>query len=104
MNSNLPWGAEGDPRAPYNEPDETEEESEVMTYQEAKKKSLTVKWRVDACSQGEACWCRMIATVEPLLFDDGGEIEEYMVVPAGLLDNETAEHIVNLHNIYIRKL
>ena len=70
-----------------------------MNYQEAIDKSLTVKWKVDTCSQGEQCWCRVIRGEEPILYkelDDSDE--EYYVVGSGQLNKETAEYFVSLHN------
>ena len=69
-----------------------------MTYQEAIEKSLTVKWEIGTCQQGEQCWCRTIKPVEPILFEDGDTEEEYYVVRSGELNKETVEHLVKLHN------
>jgi len=71
-----------------------------MNYQEAIEKSLTVKWKVDTCHEGERCWCRVIRGEEPILYkelDDSDE-EEYYIVGSGELNKETVEHIVSLHN------
>jgi hypothetical protein len=40
-----------------------------MTYQEAINKSLTLKWKVGTCSQGEECWCRTITCDPPLMYE-----------------------------------
>ena len=71
-----------------------------MNYQEAIEKSLTVKWKVDTCSQGEQCWCRVIKCEEPIFFkeNDGSDDEEYYVVGSGGIGKETVEHFVSLHN------
>ena len=66
-----------------------------MTYQEAIAKSLTVRWKLDTCEQGDKCWCRSIRCETPIMFDEG---EEYWVVVVGRINRETAEHIVMLHN------
>jgi len=39
-----------------------------MNYGEAIDKSLTVKWKVDTCQQGEECWCRVIKCDPPLMY------------------------------------
>ncbi|MDC0008902.1 hypothetical protein OAE73_00915 [bacterium] len=71
-----------------------------MKYQEAIEKSLNVKWKVDVCSQGEQCWCRVIKCEEPIFFkeNDDSDDEEYYVVNSGELNKETVEHFVSLHN------
>ncbi len=69
-----------------------------MTYQEAIDKSLTVKWETGMCSQGEVCWCRTVKPVDPILFQDGEDLQEYYVVRSGEMNKETAEHFVKLHN------
>lgn len=69
-----------------------------MTYQEAIEKSLTVKWEIGICSQGEECWCRTIKPVDPILFQDGEDHQEYYVARSGEMNKETAEHFVKLHN------
>lgn len=69
-----------------------------MTYQEAIEKSLSVKWEIGLCSQGKDCWCRTIKPVDPILFQDGEDLQEYYVVRSGEMNKETAEHFVKLHN------
>jgi hypothetical protein len=71
-----------------------------MNYQEAIDKSLTVKWKVDTCIQGEKCWCRVIKCKEPIFFkeDADSDNEEYYVVESGQLDKKTVEHIIKVHN------
>jgi hypothetical protein len=71
-----------------------------MNYQEAIEKSLTIKWKVDTCSQGEQCWCRVVRCEDPILFkeSDDSDSEEYYVVRSGELNKETVEHIVKIHN------
>lgn len=69
-----------------------------MTYQEAITKSLSVRWEVDTCSQGESCWCRTIKPVDPILYEDGDTQEEYQVVRAGELQRKTVEYLVDIHN------
>ena len=71
-----------------------------MTYVEAIKKSLTTKWIIGTCSQGEECWCRTVKCDPPVMFkerEDSDE-EEYYPIRAGEVGKETVEHIVNLHN------
>lgn len=52
-----------------------------------------VKWRVEPCCQGEACWCAIITTDEK---DEDGE--ELYIVGSGAVPKAYANHIVNLHN------
>jgi hypothetical protein len=69
-----------------------------MNYAEAKKVGLGVRWKVEMCSQGEACWCRGIIPETPITYTDGDFEEELYIVGTGELDIDTAEHIVRLHN------
>jgi len=72
-------------------------------YDEAHKYSLTVPWKLETCSAGEECWCRIILPTEKILYKNKvGETErvdefEY-IIPDGSIDKETAEYIVNIHN------
>ena len=75
-----------------------------MNYEEAIHKSLTVKWKVDTCPQGEICWCRVIRCEEPLMYkerEDSDE-DEYYPIKAGEVNKETVEHIVKIHNEAIK--
>lgn len=71
-----------------------------MDYQEAISKSLTSKWKVDTCGQGEQCWCRIVRCVEPIMFKEKEDLdeEEYYIVGSGKLNKEIVEHIVKIHN------
>jgi hypothetical protein len=69
-----------------------------MKFEEAEEKSLTVKWEIGTCSQGERCWCRTIKPIEPILFDDGDSQDEYWIVGSGELHKNIAEYFVELHN------
>ena len=53
-----------------------------MTYEEAQKESLKVKWKASPCQQGEECWCRIIEPVEPIMYD--GDEEYYIVGSASI--------------------
>lgn len=77
-----------------------------MKYEEANKKSLTVKWKVDTCNQGEKCWCRVIKCDPPIIFKEKKNFQgdEYYPVRSGELDKDTAEHIVEVHNLYLQSL
>lgn len=66
-----------------------------MTYEEAIKLSLTVKWKTSTCPSGDACWCRVIEPVEKIEDKDGNEI---YIVGAGSILKEYANYIVDLHN------
>jgi hypothetical protein len=77
-----------------------------MTYQEARKESLSVEWKTVTCQQGEKCWCRMIEPSTPILYkenEEDEELHEYYVCHSGALDKETAEHIVKVHNESLKK-
>ena len=72
-----------------------------MNFEQAKELSFLVKWKVVECFSGPDCWCRIIVPVEPILYShpESPDIErEYDIVDAGALDEQTAEHIVKLHN------
>jgi len=69
-----------------------------MTYQEAKLKSLTVKWKVVTCVQGEQCWCRGVECDPPILFMDGDTEESFYPIQGGKVLKDIVEHIVRLHN------
>ena len=72
-----------------------------MNFEQAREYSFLVKWKVAECFSGPQCWCRIIVPVEPILYShqESPDIEhEYIVVDAGALDQQTAEHIVRLHN------
>ncbi len=69
-----------------------------MTYTEAQQKSLTVRWKIVTCDQGEKCWCRAIKCEEPLMFKEDNSEDEYFVVRYGELNKDHAEYFVKLHN------
>jgi hypothetical protein len=69
----------------------------IIKYQEAIEKSFKVKWQIGTCPQGEECWCRTIKPIEPILYEDGGDAE-YYVVGMAEMNKETAEYFVKLHN------
>ena len=75
-----------------------------MTYAEAIQKSLTVKWKMYTCKEGEQCWCRTIKCEEPLMYKerDDAEENEYWVIGPGELNKETVEHLVKIHNESIK--
>ena len=70
----------------------------MLTYEQAGEKSFQVPWKLDLCSQGEICWCRIVKPVEPILYMDGEYQEEYLLAPSGHLDKRLAEYLVELHN------
>ena len=77
-----------------------------MNYDQAKELSFLVLWKTMECFSGPDCWCRIILPVEPILYNhpESPDIEhEYGIVDAGALDQETAEYIVRLHNLYITR-
>lgn len=72
-----------------------------MNYEQAKELSFLVPWKTMECFSGPDCWCRIIVPVEPILYshpENPDNKHEYVIVDAGSLDQETAEHIVRLHN------
>ena len=71
-----------------------------MTYKEGIEHSLTVRWKVTTCGEGEKCWCRIIEPEEEILDDDGNEI---YIAGSGSVNKEYAEHIVKLHNASLSK-
>lgn len=75
-----------------------------ISYSDAHATSLTRKWVIGTCSQGEDCWCRTIKPDPPIHFLDGDTTEEYYVVGMGSLDKRIVEYIVELHNKNLKKL
>jgi hypothetical protein len=75
-------------------------------YDEAKKHSLTVPWKLETCNAGEDCWCRIIVPIEPIKFinkiGDTERIDDIdYIIPDGSIDKETAEYFLELHHRYI---
>lgn len=71
-----------------------------MTFKQAIAKSLTVRWKVSFCPQGEKCWCRVIEPEEQIIDDDGEQIH---IAPSGSIAKDHAEHIVRVHNSYFNE-
>ena len=70
-----------------------------LDYEQAISESLSRKWKIDTCQQGEECWCRVIKCDPPLFFmEKNCDDQEYYVVRSGELVKETVEHLVKLHN------
>ena len=69
--------------------------NEKLTYDEVVNKAFNKSWKIETCAMGEDCWCRMITTEEPLIFDND---EVYFIAGSGKLSKEVAEYIVILHN------
>lgn len=81
-----------------------------MNYSEARKEVFNKPWKINTCSSGEACWCRIIELVEPIKYQIGsGEDDEVRfgkiseVVPMGAIDADVAIHLVTLHNDFLEK-
>ena len=70
-----------------------------MNFEEAKKLSLEVEWKTTPCQAGKECWCRIIEPVETITDDDGNEI---YIAGYGAIPKDYAEHIVQLHNDFIK--
>jgi hypothetical protein len=71
-------------------------------YDEAKKHSLTVPWKLQTCNVGESCWCRIIVPIEPINYlnkiGDTERVDEIdYIIPDGSIDKETAEYFLELH-------
>ena len=66
-----------------------------MTYEQAQKEALKVKWKTSPCQQGQECWCRIIEPVKPIIYDEYGE---YYIVGSASIPKLEAEHLVELHN------
>ena len=77
-----------------------------MNYDQAKEQSFLALWKTMECFSGPDCWCRIIVPVEPIFYNhpESPDIQhEYVIVDAGALDQEVAEYIVRLHNLYITR-
>lgn len=72
-----------------------------MTHDEAYRLALKKRWKTSLCPSGESCWCRMIEPEEKIVYS---EIEEVYIVGMGSIHKEIAEHIVDLHNSYLKTL
>lgn len=70
-----------------------------MKFEEAKKLSLEVEWKTTPCPSGEVCWCRIIEPIDNITDDDGNEI---YIAGSGSIPKDYAEHIVKLHNDFIK--
>lgn len=67
-----------------------------LSYLEAEKESLKVKWKISTCGSGESCWCRIIVPVKKIKLADGGYYD--CIVSMGAIHKHLAEYIVKLHN------
>ena len=65
-----------------------------MTYQEAEKKSLQVRWKTSTCPSGKKCWCRILEPEDKITVKS----EALYIVGSGCIPKVYAEHIVALHN------
>ena len=77
-----------------------------MNFDQAKEYSFLVPWKTMECFSGSQCWCRIIVPVEPIYYthsDTDNKQYEYTILDAGALDQESAEYIVRLHNLYITR-
>ncbi len=52
-------------------------------------------WKVNECSTGAECWCRIITTEEPIYTNDD---EQLNITGWGSISKEFAEYIVKIHN------
>lgn len=72
-----------------------------MTHEEAYNKATKVKWKVELCFSGEECWCRIIVPDEPIKYGPD-DVEEICIVSSASINKQMAEHIVNIHNEFIK--
>jgi hypothetical protein len=72
-----------------------------MTWEDAFELSKTVKWKAESCSAKE-CWCKIVTTEVPIIYDAFGHDEELYIIGAGSIPAEYADYIVELHNNTIK--
>ena len=73
-----------------------------MTHEEAYNKALEVKWKVEICFSGEECWCRIIVPDEPINYGPDN-VEKVEIIGSASINKQMAEHIVNIHNEFIKQ-
>lgn len=71
-----------------------------MNYEEATKHAMTVRWKTAECGTPD-CWCRMILTEEPVIYEHNGSEDEIYIIGSGAVPKDYAEHIVKLHNQHV---
>ncbi len=69
-----------------------------MEYKEAQELALKKKWKVETCTQGLACWCRLVVPEEKIKYISGNIEEELYIIGSGAINKIHAEHIVKIHN------
>lgn len=81
-----------------------------MTYSEAIKELYNRPWKVSTCGERESCWCRIIESVEPIVYQVNKSEEDEdtfelisEVIPMGFISSDFAEHVVKLHNEFLEK-
>jgi hypothetical protein len=57
---------------------------------------LNKEWETRTCGEGEKCWCRSI-------WVKGGHADEDCVLGTAQTNKETADHIVQAHNEYLKE-
>lgn len=67
-------------------------------FNEAFEYSKTIKWKIETCTAGEICWCRMIAFEEKITYKERDSTEDLYICGSGCLPKEYVEYIVDLHN------
>jgi hypothetical protein len=63
-------------------------------------KILTTEWKTTSCND-EGCWCAIIEPVVEIRSDGGHEM---YIASSGCIPKVYAEHIVKVHNEYVRSL
>lgn len=77
-----------------------------MKYSEAIKEIYNKPWKVSTCNERESCWCRIIKSVEPIVYREEDEDKFSLiseVIPMGIISSDFAEHVVKLHNEFLEK-
>lgn len=75
----------------------------MMNYEQAKNMSRMLPWKVDECSEGKSCWCRIVIPENFIPYKEGdaeGQIE--FIIPSSSINREDAEHIVHIHNLSLK--
>ncbi len=66
-----------------------------MTHKEFFEIAKEQPWKTIECETGKECWCRMIVTDPP--------VDDHYVASWGTINNDTAEYIVEIHNLFLNE-
>ena len=65
-------------------------------------KEMDKLWKISPCFIGDKkCWCMMVVTID---FTEDDNDDENVIIGAGSINKEVAEHIVFSHNFFIKNL